>query len=416
MDKELKELLEKLEKAQGERKEAQEKLEKSISLNSEGVQELKTALKEKDAEIAKLNEAIKSADEILKSLQSDLKRGFNQKTDKKSAGETFIKSEQFKDAQNRKSNFVNVVSLKAITGTGASAGALVNPYRDPEVYRYVGAYRPLRVRDLIPSIPVNTSSVEIMRMTTGITAASPQGTSAGVGAGEFAAKAEKNLVFSLVTVPVATIAHWIPASRQVLADAPQLQGIIDTELIYGLDLASDNQLLLGDGTGQNITGIMNDSGISDIGKFAKGTTVTGALMLEQIRKAITKCQAYEYYNITGVVLNPADLETIELSRGTDGHYLLVPYAATSESVNLTPRIWRIPVVVTNAMPQGNFLLGDWTIGAKLYDREDASIRISESHSDFFVKNGIAILGEERYALGVNRPKAFTKGSFEVSAT
>jgi HK97 family phage major capsid protein len=90
----------------------------------------------------------------------------------------------------------------------------------------------------------------------------------------------------------------------------------------------------------------------------------------------------------------------------------MPFAATAGQAQ---EIWRVPVVVSNAMAEGEFLLGDWTIGAKIYAREGVSVRVSESHADYFVKNGVAILAEERYCLAVNRPKAFTKGAFTVAA-
>ena len=92
--------------------------------------------------------------------------------------------------------------------------------------------------------------------------------------------------------------------------------------------------------------------------------------------------------------------------------VLLAFAASSSE---TSTVWRIPVIVTNAMPANQFLLGDWTMGAKIYEREDVSVRVSESHEDFFVKNAVAILGEERYAFAVTLPKAFCKGSFEVAS-
>ena len=134
-------------------------------------------------------------------------------------------------------------------------------------------------------------------------------------------------------------------------------------------------------------------------------------MIDHIRSAVTACQANEYYNMTGVVLNPTDWETLETAKATDGHYLMIQFPANGAD----QRLWRMPVIVTNAMPAGQFLLGDWTLGAKIYEREDVSVRVSESHADYFVKNGVAVLAEERYALGINRPKAFAKGEFTVAA-
>jgi len=134
-------------------------------------------------------------------------------------------------------------------------------------------------------------------------------------------------------------------------------------------------------------------------------------MIDHIRRAVTECQTNEYYNVNGVVLNPNDWETLELAKATDGHYLMINLPADGAQ----ERIWRMPVIITNAMPEGEFILGDWTLGAKIYDRESVSVRVSESHADYFVKNGVAILAEERYTMAVNRPKAFTKGSFEVAS-
>jgi HK97 family phage major capsid protein len=305
---------------------------------------------------------------------------------------------------------------KDITSLSASAGALVRPDRDPTVYTEPN--RRMRIRDLIPSVPVTSGSVEVMRQTTRATNAGPQqglsNSSTAQGAGEFKAKRESNAVFSLETYPIRTIAHWVPASRQVLADAPQLRSIIDIDLNYGLQLESDDQLLNGDGTGQNLTGLMVDSDVPDIGGLPSGTDTDylGAAMIDHIRSAITECQTSEYYNINAIIMNPVDWAVIETAKATDGHYLMVAMPSTTSE----ERVWRVPVIITNAMTASSFILGDFTLGARLYDREDVTVRISESHEDFFVKNGVAILGEERYTMAIVRPLAFAKGSFEVEAT
>jgi HK97 family phage major capsid protein len=398
---ELKELLEKLEAASKEAKEFREKYETEMKKNGVALEETKTALTKAESDVKELKDALKNADEKLKNLELEGKRHFGKNEESKSAGKLVVESEEFK-AADLKAGKMNTVQLKAITSASTSAGALIRPYHDPEVVQLTGN-RPIRIRDLFRSVPINSNSIEYVRIKTRAGAASVQN-------GELTNKAERNLVFELVSKPVATIAHWIPASRQVLSDAPQLQEIIDTELTYGLDLASDAQLLVGDGTGSNILGILNDPGINDIGGLPEETENVYAAMVDKIRDAVTECQKYDFYNVNGIVLNPVDFASLEKAKGTDGHYLLIPFAATNSQPS---QIWRIPVVVTNAIEEGTFILGDWVIGATLYDREDASIRIAEQHADFFIKNGIVILAEERYALAVKRPKAFTKGSFIV---
>jgi len=294
------------------------------------------------------------------------------------------------------------------------AREVIDQYSAPESDRTVGGRPQKQIRARIQAVPGASGSVEIMRQNVATNAASPQGSVAGQGGGEFVAKAESSYTWELVTVPVRTIAHWVPASRQALSDAPMLQGLIDTELTYGLQLEADNQILNGDGTGQEITGILADAAINDVGELASGTAAADvpAAMIDHIRAAITLCQTSEYYDIDGLILNPTDFATLETAKATDGHYILMPFAATSDKPE---QIWRVPVIVSNAMPADTFLLGSWQMGAKLYVNEGVSVRVSESHSDYFVKNGVAVLAEERYCLGINRPKAFTKGLFTVAA-
>lgn len=412
---ELKELVEQLNTANTELKNMRNKHAEEIKELGDAQAETKTKLDEAEAKFADMVAKFENVDVALKEIQAKNKRpGYTQDGEVKTLGSAFVASEVYSEIKANGRGNSQPVEIKDITSLSTSAGALQDAYRDPEVYRTIGGMRQLRIRDLIPTVPVSSGSVEIMRMASFTNSAAPQGTVAGIGGGEFVAKAQSDMTWELVTVPVRTVAHWVPASRQALSDAPMLQGLIDSELTYGLQLESDDQLLNGDGTGQNLSGILNDAAINDVGELAVGTAAADvpAAMIDHIRSAITQCQLSEYYNINGLVMNPTDFATLETAKATDGHYILMPFAATAGE---TTRIWRVPVVVTNAMPASTFLLGDWRIGAKIYAREGVSVRVSESHADYFVKNGVAVLAEERYCLAVSRPKAFTKGAFTVAA-
>jgi len=103
-----------------------------------------------------------------------------------------------------------------------------------------------------------------------------------------------------------------------------------------------------------------------------------------------------------VIMHPNDMEQVELEKdGQDRHMMAASVALGSEA-----RIWRLPVVETAAITAGTALIGSFGIGAALYDRMEGNIRVSENHSDFFVRNAIAILAEERIALAVKRPESF----------
>ena len=394
--------------------------------------EIKSAVEKRDAEVKQYGEAteatrkaLTAATERLDSIKGDFdrmdarviemekaaQRQFAGAEQIKSYGQQFVESDAYKNARSNGTNAHRV--QKTISGLAASAGALVRPDRRPDVV--VGAERSNFIRALLQSIPTSSNAVEVMRenvFTNNAAAQAPGSANTAIGAGEWQAKGQSNITYELVTVPIRTMAHWVPASRQVLSDAPMLQRLIDAKLMYGLNLLADSQLLYGNGLNQNLTGLMVDSDVSDIGEIATGTSAADlpGAMLDHIRAAITECQTNDYYNVNGLVINPVDWGTLETAKGSDGHYIWVTVPNGGES-----RLWCVPVIVSNAMTAGDFLLGDWTMGATIYDREQMDIRVSESHSDYFVKNGVAILAEERYGFGIELPKAFTKGSFDVAA-
>ena len=390
-------------------------LQKSTGDYNAALQEFKGKLDAGETESKALKAAFDQMETAVKSVQAEAQRlatminGQNSPNVQKSAGQLFVESAELKAAVAAGAHVVGNFNVKNITNLAASAGVLTRPDRQSEVV--IPNRRPLRVRDLMVTIPTSSNAIEYVRrnvFTNNAAAQAPGAPNTAIGAGELQNKPQSNITYELVTAPVRTFAHFIPESRQVLSDAPMLQGLIDSDLVYGLDLVSDAQILNGDGTNQNLTGLMVDTGITVVAPDAATANAAARpqAMLEHIRKAITAMQLNEYYNVTGVVLNPTDWQTIELAKGTDGQYIWASVSAGAES-----RVWRVPVVITNAMTLGKFLLGDWNLGAKLHDREQANIRISESHASFFIQNAVAILGEERYAMTVPHPKAFARGTF-----
>lgn len=291
---------------------------------------------------------------------------------------------------------------------------------DPMVPR---PQRPTRVRDLFPVATTNANLIDYFRVL-GFAEnagegnakavrdrAAADGTSAPTGGATdtFGLKPKSNLTFQSAQAPVRTLAHWEAAHRNVLADEPQLQATINNELLYGLALEEDDQILNGNGTNENLLGLMNTSGTQTYIQANNGATpaVATELKSDALRRAATKA-VLANYPPTGYVLHPYDWEDIELQRGTtNDQYMLV----TNIAVGAQQQVWRQPVVESPAMTEGRFVTGAWGIGAQLYDRQVASVRIAEQHADFFVRNAVAILVEERLALAVKRPESFVLGTF-----
>jgi HK97 family phage major capsid protein len=253
---------------------------------------------------------------------------------------------------------------------------------------------PLGVLGLLSSIPVSTDVVEFVRVTLPVNAAQP--------VAEGAAKPEiTSHTFTLVQENVRTIAAWIGASRASLEDTPQLESLINTYLLYQLGHQLEWQVVNGNGTGTNFTGILNTSGVGTIAVDAADPVIRN---LEAIRLARG---AIEATGLTpnAVVLNPNDLVQIELLKDAEGQYFW------GGPVNAgAPSIWGLRTVVSSVVPAGKAIVADWRY-AVIFDRQAGSIAVSDQHADFFVKNMVAILAEMRAGFGVIRPSAFVVVNF-----
>lgn len=350
----------------------------------------------------------------------------------KTIGEMFLDSPEFKSLANGRNGYnmsspwqvqtaltqhnygvKDVFSAMPAVGTiarGSGLGDFGTIQRDPMVSPPM---RSKRVRDLFPVRTTNASVIEYFRQV-GFTSVSgaPTNNAATVaernaGSTNFAAKPQSGFSFVGEQVAVKTLAHWEAAHRNVLADEPQLRSIIDNELMYGLRLLEDNQILNGDGVGENLKGILQTSGIQTYLWSSGASAPAKDTRADAIRRAATLAYL-AYYEPSGVVVHPTDWERIELAKDDNGQYLI----ALSVAMGGEPKVWRMPVVDTPAIAVGTCLTGAFGTGAQLYDREQASIRISEQHSDFFVRNAIVVLAEQRLALAVKRPEAFVKVTFD----
>ena len=292
------------------------------------------------------------------------------------------------------------LQTKTILGpVSPGAAALQDPDRSSGI---VGvAQRRMTVRGLLPSLPTSSGATQYARLLAFTNAAAPQGgTTSPDQATEGETKAESNMTFELVTSPIITLAHWVAASTQILSDMPALERFIDVWLRYGLALIEENNLLNGNGLQGTMQGLL-----SQASAFTGGGT--NQTKLDTLRKAITQLQLAEHI-ATGILLNPTDWEGVELQKDTTGQYLNVVL-----NVNGTPIAWRVPVVATNSIAAGTFLVGDFE-SALVRDRQQATIEISNSHSDFFTRNLIAIRAELREGIEIHRPAGFVTGALDYA--
>jgi HK97 family phage major capsid protein len=366
--------------------------EKALAEASKG-NNLASDVKEKaDEALIKMN----GLNEQLTQLEQKMARGSGGDEDEhKSLGELFVSDERVKSFLESSPSAGKIdIRLKATltsltTDAAGSVGDAIQNTRLPGILPL--PQRRLTVRDLISPGRMDGNALEYVKETGFTNGAAP--------VAEAATKPSSDIKLELITTSAKVIAHWMKASRQVLDDISQLRSMIDERLIFGLGLVEEAQLLFGDGTGQNLLGI-----VPQATAYAAPITIAGATSIDMIRLAMLQA-ALALFPATGTVMHPADWAFIELQKDAGGNYII-----GDPQSPLGPSLWGAPVVTTPAMTIDKFLVGAFKLGAQLFDRWDSRVETGYVNDDF-IKNLVTILGEERLALAVYRPEAFIYGDF-----
>lgn len=362
--------------------------EKALAEAEKGVPMATTAKELADQAITGMNEAKARLDE----MEQKMARRGEQGDQAQTAGERFVEDESFKSfagqTRPRGRVIVEVKDISSLTTDAAgSVGTLVQPQRAAPVDL---PRRRMTIRALLAQGNTNSSSIEYDKETGFTNNAAP--------VAEGTAKPQSEIQYEEATATVRTIAHWMRASVQILADAPGLRSMIDNRLRYGLTYVEEGQLLNGSGTGQNLSGL-----VTEATAYAAPGGLTAGQMIDTVRYGMLQVALAEYPP-NGIVLNPIDWAYIETLKDGDGRYLIGNPQGT-----IGAQLWGLPVVPTQAMGEDKFLVGAFDLAAQIFDRQDATVEVSTEDQDNFIKNKVTIRAEERLALAIYRPEALVYG-------
>lgn len=367
----------------------QEEIKKAFEAQRLEIEKTGQVNKGLQTDLAKLTEELQKSGTRLFDLEQklgnrtpddNLEKSFSEKT-----SEELVKAWDGRSAKTEVGSF-----YKAVTSAVNSAGATIAPQRVDGILT-PGIQR-LTVRDLLMQGATSSNAIEYVRENVFTNGADV--------VAEGALKPESNITFTKETANVKTIAHWIQASRQVTSDSSQLQGYINNRLLHGLALKEEQQLLNGDGTGDNLTGLNVIATAYD-----SALTVTGDTFADTVAHAIYQVSISEF-EATAVVLNPADWHKIAMLKDQDGRYIFGGPQAFASKV-----MWGLPVVATTSQAKNTFTVGAFGLASQVWDNQDATVEVSNQDRDNFVKNMLTILCEERLAVTHYRPQAIIKGEF-----
>lgn len=294
---------------------------------------------------------------------------------------------------------VTKADLASMDETKVTSAGIVPPNYDPTIM--AAPRQELRIRDLIPSVQVSGQSYTYYKELLHTRGAGP--------VAEGGTKPQSNVTFEAKTDLVKKLAVWLPVSDEALDDVPQLNGYLRQLLRYDLKLEEEAQILKGDGTGNNLNGIMTQATT-----FDAGLTKAGDTPIDTVRRALYQVRKQAKLPADATVMTDLDWMNIELQKDAQNRYLFANLQGM-----VTPILWGRPVITSDSMDEGDddtggeFLVGSFQRGATIYDRMAFLFKIGMINDDF-IKNQRVFLVEERLGLAVRRNYAFVKGTFAAA--
>ena len=309
-----------------------------------------------------------------------------------SIGAQFVKTAAFEAFKNGQQQKARVELKNTITNTVA------NTFSDRRPGVVGGAFRRLTLEALLVSLPTSSNAVDYVRENVF--------TNAAAETAEGGAKPESSITTTLVTEPVATIAHWIKISRQLASDNAAMAAYVNARMIYGVNLRVENQIIAGNGTAPNMSGFTKSGNFTAHGYTAASLTSrfgSGYNSLDLIRAIIADGDTNDY-PIEALLMTPTEWANIETLKDSQGRYLV-----GNPNGEGMARLWGVPVITSNALAADNVLALSLSQAATFYNREGVVVEMSESDSDNFTKNLVTVRAERRCMLAVERPAAVRYG-------
>jgi HK97 family phage major capsid protein len=256
------------------------------------------------------------------------------------------------------------------------------------------ARQQLKIRDLLSASPTTMQVVDFVKVSQPMTVGSPTP--------EASTKPEHQLNFASVSEKVRLLATWIPATRQIIDDMTELMSFINSTMPYYVNLGEEIQLLSGDGTGENLHGL-----IPQATPFQASLLVGPSNSIDYVGRAIEQIGQNKELDPTFVILHPNNWWNMRLLKDSFGRYIL-----GDPQTNVRPSLFGLDVVYTTSIAFNQFLVGSGSpIASEIRDRMEMQVEISTEHQDYFVRNMVAIRAEKRLALIVKRPASYVTGSF-----
>ena len=391
----------KIKELNGKTEELQNSIDAKLATMAEKTEKGQEYAKEIKGEVSSLIEQFNASQKQVDELATQMKRnsGLMAEAKPRTFKGEFMQGitkhmEEYKRFQGRKDQGMSfeIDNTKAVTEAGNLTGEVIEADYQPGII--YDPERIERVRNYM-SQGVTTSNKIVYNQETDWTDNTEM-------APENTIPTESAFTLTRKGADVKKIMSLLVISNEMMEDLPQVTSYVSTRAVEKLLNLEDEQLLNGDGTGENIEGISQVAGA-----FNPGLTVSSAQRWDVLRFGIAqlRTQTSAEYRANGILMHPKDVALMDVTKDSTGNYIFPGLV----QVNGQRYLYGVPIFETTAVPQDKFYIGDWRLGCQLFQRRGISVEFSRE-AEFKADNTVVRISE-RIALPIYRPNAFIYGDF-----
>jgi HK97 family phage major capsid protein len=210
------------------------------------------------------------------------------------------------------------------------------------------------------------------------------------------------------------IPAWSKVSTEMIKYLPQLISFLQNNMMRRIDIATEQQLLTGDGTGNNLSGVLGYATAFTGGDMAGTLPAATINNWDVILAAISQARK-AHGLVTGFYVKGGKLDAMLANKTTDGQYILPAGVNVDAQGNISA--WGVPLYRTEAnLGAFDFFGGDLAV-INVGFTGAMTVQIERSGDDF-TNNKRTMLVEQELVqwVSANDTQVLVKGAFESAKT
>jgi HK97 family phage major capsid protein len=315
------------------------------------------------------------------------------------------KADNLKGYRSGEGKGFSITMSRKVVGNMSSSGSLtgnyfVAPQTVPGVF--LQPYEEVHLRNILPVGQTNSNVIRYVR---------DNGGEGGPGmVAEGGTKPQLDRDLQILDANVRKIATYMRIPEEMMDDIPYLSSFLTQIATEEVMLLEDEQILYGDGTGQNLSGFeVNSTAFSGTGLGIAGGTIPVPNHFDVLRAARTQARLLKR-RPTVALVNPGDYYKMESTKDSTGNYMLM---GGGNGINPGRNVSGLTIIDSTAVEPDDFFVID-PRAAAIYDRTGLSIRFYDQDQDNAIKNLITVVVEKRLALPIYYTNGIIFGTFEAA--